>query len=285
MHNIGLVKGAKAMDIITKIIFWLDMRKSNNDIYYFIAKTILLHRADIPQMGIEELARLCYTSPATISRFARKLSYKNFSEFKQVFQQHEAYTKNEVVFSEDEITEIKNNPQTIIDKTYPPSIHALKETYEILDVELIGQVTQTLARSEHIAIFGSIFSHLVARDAQYKFLRLGKFTTAFSDFNNQLADARDLSHHDVAIFFSVSGNSTTLQNIADTVKLQDVPTIVITNKVQSPLASVADLVIRLGGNESQFTQSSMSGRIAAMSIVDLLYTSLAFYHESANSPQ
>jgi len=268
------------MDIITRIIFWMDMRKSNNDIYYFIAKTILLHHKEMPNMGIEELARLCYTSPATISRFARRLSYNNFAELKHVFEQHEEYTKHEVVFSPDEITTIKTQPKTIIAKTYEPSINALKETYEILDISIITQVTETLAQAEHIAIFGSIFSHLVARDAQYKFLRLGKFTTAFSDMDNQLADAGDLTTADAALLFSVSGNSEALQKIADTIKTQNVPLIVITNKMTSPLALVADYVVKLGGSESMFTQSSMSGRIAAMSVVDLLYTSLAFYQET-----
>jgi len=258
----------------------MDMRKSNNDIYYFIAKTILSHRSSMPHMGIEQLASLCYTSPATISRFARRLSYKNFAELKQAFQRHEDHTKNEVVFSRDELTKMKGDPQTIIDKTYLPSIDALNETYKILDMEVIKQVTKTLEKAQHIAIFGSIFSHLVARDAQYKFLRLGKFTTAFSDTKNQLADASDLSPEDAAIFFSVSGNSDALKQISQVAKIQGVPLIVITNNVNSPLAHIADYVIQLGGSESQFTQSSMSGRIAAMSIVDLLYTSLAFYHEA-----
>jgi len=267
------------MDIITQIIFWMDMRKSNNDIYYFIAKTILLHRSAIPYMGIEELARLCFTSPATISRFARRLGYASFADLKQTMSDHETYTKHEVVFDADEITNLQQQPEAMIDKTYEPSINALQQTYEILDTDIITQVTHTLARAEHIAIFGSIFSQLVARDAQYKLLRLGKFTTAFSDITNQREDAEDLTVRDAALLFSVSGSSHTLQQIAEVTKSKGTPLIVITNNSTSPLATMADHVITLGGSESRFTQSSMSGRIAAMSVVDLLYTSLAFHHE------
>lgn len=267
------------MDIITRIIFWMDMRKSNNDIYYFIAKTILLYSNELPTMGIEELANLCFTSPATISRFCRRLSFNSFIELKQAFQAYHDFRKFEVVFTPKDVEQIGENPSSIIDKTYPASIDALMETYKILDINVINKVTELLYQAEHIAIFGSIFSHLVARDCQYKFLRLAKFTTAFSDIDNQLEDANDLVEQDVAIFFSVSGGGTTLRNIALTAKNKNVPIIVITNKITSPLAKMADHVIQLGGSESKFTKSSMSGRIAAMSIVDLLYTSLAFYKE------
>lgn len=267
------------MDIITRIIFWMDMRKSNNDIYYFIAKTILLYTNEIPTMGIEELANLCYTSPATISRFCRRLSFNSFIELKQAFQAYHDYRKDEVVFSQDDIEQISADPHSMIDKTYPTSIDALMETYKILDINTINKVTEILYNAGHIAIFGSIFSHLVARDCQYKFLRLEKFTTAFSDIDNQLEDAHDLVEGDAAIFFSVSGNSRSLKKIASIAKNKNIPIIVITNKITSPLAKMGDYIIQMGGSESKFTKSSMSGRIAAMSIVDLLYTSLAFYRE------
>lgn len=264
------------MDIITRIIFWMDMRKSNNDIYYFIARTILQHSEQISTMGIEELANLCYTSPATISRFCRKLSFKSFIDLKQAFQWQHEYTKKEVIFTEVEQKSIVNNPAILAEKSLTMSIDALIETYQIIDMQHILQVVQILKEAKHIAIFGSIYSQLVARDCQYKFLRLNKFTTAFSDMENQLADADDLTQDDAAIIFSVSGRAPKLIEVAKIAKAKNTPVIVITNKVDSSIAKLADVIIPIGGRESQFTQSSMSGRIASMGIVDLLYTTLAY---------
>ena len=252
------------------------MRKSNNDIYYYIARTILLHSTDIPTMGIEELAHLCYTSPATISRFCRRLSFNSYIELKQAFAAYHDQRKSEVTFTDEDVESISAHPRIIIDKTYPASIDALVETYKILDISNIKEIAKVLSEAKHIAIFGSIFSHLVARDCQYKLLRLGKFSTAFSDIDNQLEDVQDLGPGDVALFFSVSGQSKKFRNIASIAKERGVPIIIITSKPQSPLAKLHDYLIQIGGNESTFTKSSMSGRIAMMSVVDLLYTSLAF---------
>lgn len=264
------------MDILTRIIFWMDMQKSNNDIYYHVARTILENAEKISDMGIEELAYLCYTSPATISRFCRKLSFDSFSAFKKTLKNFQFYTQYEVNFTPEEVRKIEQNKYYLAEKTFPLSIEALVKTYKVLDTQTIDKVTRTLAKAEHIAIFGSIFSQLVARDCQYKFIRLNKFTTAFTDASDQLDDAKHLTKQDAAIIFSVSGSQPFLNECATYAKAQGVPLIVITNITNSPLALAADYVIQLGGSENDFTLSSTSGRIASMGIVDLLYTSLAF---------
>ena len=37
------------------------------------------HFAEVATMGISQLARACFVSPATISRFCRALGYENFA--------------------------------------------------------------------------------------------------------------------------------------------------------------------------------------------------------------
>lgn len=264
------------MDIFTRIIFWMDMQKNNNDIYYHVARTILENKDRVAHMGIEELAEICYTSPATISRFCRKLSVGSFSEFKNLLKIYNEYALQEVMFTDNEIEKIHEDRQVLTDKTFPMSIEALTKTAELLDTDNIDEISSLLARANHIAIFGSIYSQLVARDCQYKFIRLGKFTTAFTDTSDQIDDSEKLDNKDAAIIFSVSGNQRFLLAIVDNLKQSKTPLIVITNKVNSSLAKAADYVIELGGVESDFTQSSTSGRIASMGIVDLLYTNLAY---------
>jgi Transcriptional regulators len=264
------------MDILSRVIFWMDMRRSNNDIYYHIAQTILLHQAKIPTMGIEELATLCFTSPATISRFCRKLSFSSYADLKQGLKGMQLVNEDEVYYSPAELEKEDLSSIGLVDKTLSLSINTLKQTYENIDMAIINTVAEALDKAEHIAIFGAYYSQLVARDCQYKFLRLNKFATAFSDEENQLADAQDLNAGDVALLFSVSGHTQNLLEICQIAKNRNATTIIITNKEKSPLAKIADYIIKLGGSESDFTRSSTSGRIACMSIVDILYTALAY---------
>lgn len=270
------------MDVLTRILFWMDMQKSNNDIYYHVARTILENSEKIPDIGIEELAYMCYTSPATISRFCRKLSFKSFSDFKKSMKGFHYYTQYEVNFTSDEMKIIADTPHFLAEKTFPRSIEALEKTYDLLDMKTIQAITKILAHAKHIAIFGSIYSQLVARDCQYKFIRLGRFTTAFTDLNDQLDDAKQLTKDDAVVIFSVSGSMSFLSECIQHAKKNNTPVIVITNITGSPLALAADYVIELGGVESDFTLSSTSGRIASMGIVDLLYTSLAYYNRKEN---
>lgn len=264
------------MDIITRLIVLMDMRKNSNDIYYHIAKTILQHIDRVPTMGIEELALLCYTSPATISRFCRKVSVESFAALKKSINFANNYSSKEVSFTDEELLSIKLDGQTIADKTFPLSINALQATYASLDMKIIDKVVHAMSEANHIAIFGSIFSQLVARDCQYKLLRLGKFVTAFTDPTDQQDDAEHLTKNDLALFFSVSGSGPGMKLSCEIAKKKNATTVAITNKKNSTLAKLADYVIEIGGTESDFSQSSISGRIACMGIVDLLYTALAF---------
>ncbi|MGL5042372.1 MAG: MurR/RpiR family transcriptional regulator [Culicoidibacterales bacterium] len=261
---------------MTRLIVLMDMRRNSNDIYYHIAKTILENSNRVPTMGIEELAYLCFTSPATISRFCKKVSLSSFIELKQAIQQANQQNIDEVSFTAAEISAISVNSQLIAAKTFPLSIHAMQATYNSLDMVIIEKVITAITKANHIAIFGSIFSQLVARDCQYKFLRLGKFTTAFTDPSDQNEDALNLTKHDLAIFFSVSGAGPGMKGYCQSALAKKATTVAITNKKNSSLAQIADFVIEIGGTESDFSHSSISGRIACMSIVDLLYTGVAY---------
>lgn len=264
------------MDIITQLINLMDMRKSTNDIYYHIAKTILLHADEIPGLGIEELARLCYTSPATISRFCRKISLASYADLKRSIREMNDYTKQEVQFTPEERHSISSNKRWLAEKTFPMTIHALEETYRLLDLKVIDQVVQAIYRAPRLAIFGGIYSQLVARDFQYKFIRLEKFTTAFTEQSDQQQDIDSLTPDAVAVFFSVSGELPLINQFCTQARAAGATTVAITNNRLSTLAQHADFVIQVGGKESDFTQSSISGRIALMSVVDFLYTSYAY---------
>ena len=69
-------------DLIYRLLLFLNSSK-DEDINYTIATTMLHNINHISNMQINKLADICYTSPAAISRFCRKLGYSNLSEFKK----------------------------------------------------------------------------------------------------------------------------------------------------------------------------------------------------------
>lgn len=263
------------MDVFTRILVWIDAQRGNNDVYYFIAITILKRHKDIIHMGIEELASICFTSPATISRFCRKLHFDNFISFKEELQIYQHYFEEEVQIDFSDYSSDQSIGQIITDKTISISVDAILETYRFMDMHIIESITYLLSKAEHVALFGHNYSQLVARDCQYKFVRLGKFATAYSSDENQERDIEDLKKEDVAIFFSVSGENRKFIDFCYQLKKKHVPIILITSNQNSVMRDFCKYVFMIGGTESTFTLSSISGRIAMMSIVDVLYTNLA----------
>lgn len=270
-----MVRQVFFLDITTKLLNIMDARSATEDIYFHIAQKILQYPQKIQNMGIEELADFCYTSPATISRFCRQLSLENFQQLKKQLKKTEIYRQAEVDFS----TYYENNPhpKTLPHLVFSEAIHALQLTYQNIDSYAVETAAKKILHAQNIAIFGSIYSQLVAQDLQYKLLRLQKFANAYSNYEAQKKAATQLTNKDIAIFFSVSGNVPEVNHCLNLAKKNNCFCLVITHNLQSPLAKQADKLIYVGGAETPFTQSSMTGRLALMSIVDLLYLTCAFF--------
>ena len=69
-------------DIIYNLLMFLNSSKEE-DMYYSICLSMLQNLEKVPNCSINELADLCFTSTATISRFSKKFGYANFHEFKK----------------------------------------------------------------------------------------------------------------------------------------------------------------------------------------------------------
>ncbi|MGL6056998.1 MAG: SIS domain-containing protein, partial [Culicoidibacterales bacterium] len=115
------------------------------------------------------------------------------------------------------------------------------------------------------------YSHFVAKDAQHKFMRLGKYCTAYSNLDIQKSEFEVFCEGEVAIILSFSGATNAANNLARTAKEKGVRIIAITAEMTSELAQIADQVIPISGRENQFTDSSTSGRILLHAMIDGLY--------------
>ena len=60
-----------------------------------IALYALSHHDEVPELSIEELARACNTSPATISRFCRRVNGSSFRSFKEQVDDFNAWLQRE----------------------------------------------------------------------------------------------------------------------------------------------------------------------------------------------
>ncbi len=114
----------------------------------------------------------------------------------------------------------------------------------------------------------------VAVDAQFKFLRFGIPSVAFTDTRLQTLAASVLKPGDVAVVISSGGRLPELLEVADLARARGAAVVAITAS-QSPLARRADTVLAVDHVEDASTHVPMVSRILQLLVIDILTVGVA----------
>ena len=127
------------VDILYTLMSYVNV-SSSQDMYYTIAHTILTNLEKVPDININDLADLCYTSPATISRFCKDLNCKNFANFKEEVAIALEISRDEIHMDPKEVGMIHKNPQYLVDKIYNETIESLQMVYNSINIHEIDRI-------------------------------------------------------------------------------------------------------------------------------------------------
>lgn len=236
-----------------------------------IAETILADPHSIILASVRELAKRSNTSDAAVTRFARKLGYKSYPEFK-------------VILSRDLVSPIKDihedietdeNVEGIRNKVVAANVQALNDTLQVLDTEALTQAIELIENADRLAFFGFGASRAVSLDARHKFLRTGKETLVFADSHEQAMWAAMCNPGDVLMLFSHTGSTRELIEVSEIAKGRGARIITVTSHGRSSITELADVKLFTSARETRFRPESLSSRIAALTIVDVLYVGVA----------
>jgi DNA-binding MurR/RpiR family transcriptional regulator len=217
--------------------------------------------------SVGELAARSDSSEAAVSRFARVLGYSSYAEFKLALSRDlvgATQAIHEDVEDGDEIS-------VVAEKVVAANVRAIEDTYRALDRTMLERAADTLVEASRVAFFGFGVSAAVARDARHNFMRTSKDTVAIDDAHEQVMWATAARPGDVVILFSHTGSSRDLCDVADLASAEGAVVISVTNHGKSPLTSRADINLFTSSRETRYRQESMSSRMAAMTIVDILF--------------
>ena len=115
---------------------------------------------------------------------------------------------------------------------------------------------------------------MVADDAQFKFLRFGIPSSAFTDQRLQVLAANVLKPGDVVVVISSSGRIDDLLAVADTARARGAAVVAITAS-QSVLAKKADVALIIDHVEDLATHVPMVSRILHLLMIDILAVGVA----------
>lgn len=230
-----------------------------------IADFILEHPRESVNPSIEELAERIGTSESTMVRFARKLGYSGYQRFR-IALARETIPSTSQLF-EREVIDAADG----FDAVFTSAITSLIETQKILDRTLIMSVATMMANARNVYLMGLGGSNIVAEDALHKLVRTGIICQWAADFHLQLMMASQGSNEDVALLISHTGSGYDSLALAEELKANDVPLVVLTTNARSPLARLADYVLAVKAGSSMTVAESFSARIVDLAIIDLLY--------------
>lgn len=195
------------------------------DVYAYIMK----HRDAVEKMTIRELASESHVSTTTILRFATKMGYAGFAELKFSLKQ-------------DRLNQEHQGHPEQYDITVPLADFFRKVNSRDF-TDLLDQAVKWLAAANQIYTFGIGSSGYLAQYGARFIANTGKLTLPIVDPFQPLADDPTILSHTVFLILSVSGETKEVLDMVTQIRRTDAQIIAVTNRTNSTLAHLSDLVI------------------------------------------
>jgi RpiR family carbohydrate utilization transcriptional regulator len=221
--------------------------------------------------SVGELARRSHSSEAAVSRFARVLGYHSYAEFKLALSRDLVGAGGGGAEAAQDDVEIGDDVALVAEKVVAANTRAIEDIYRGLEIPTLETAAATLTAAARIAFFGFGLSAVVARDARHHFLRTAKDTVAIDDPHEQAMWATSARSGDAVLLFSHTGRSRDLCDVAELARDGGATVISVTNHGSSPLVARADINLFTASRESRYREEAISSRIAAMTLIDILY--------------
>ena len=130
------------MEIINKLQLATNLSANEDE----VRRYALEHLKEIQNLTITELAKINYTSPATITRLCKKLGVESFSQLK-IQLAAELSRRSNVDFDVEQLGDIRKGcdaDAAIVDRVAQATLNAIKETTKLVDLDVYHKVVNEI---------------------------------------------------------------------------------------------------------------------------------------------
>jgi glucokinase len=243
-----------------------------------VAEHVLAHPRSVLTLPIAEIARAAEVSQPTVIRFCRSLGCEGLSDFKLRLASGLTGTApvgHVQVRDDDSMLELGA-------KVLGNTASAILEVRSQLNRSMIDRAIELLIHAPHVEFYAVGHYGVVAQDAQFKFLRFGVSSAAYTDPRLQLLSAAVLKPGDVAVIISSGGKLPELLEVAAKARERGAVVVAITAS-QSPLARKADVALIVDHVEDVATHLPMVSRILHLLVIDILAVGVAMRRSPESS--
>ena len=210
-------------------------------------------------------------SEAMLVKIAKKLGFSGFRAFRSALVEYNNLPTTQLhaeLFAND-------SPGEIVKKVVLTSLKALERKLSAVEQAEIEKAARYLSSGVSRDFYGVGGSAHVAREAAFKFLRIGVRASVYDDSQMMLMSACLLEKTDVAVAFSRSGQTAAVIDAVRQARRNGAGIIAVTNCRTSTLAQESDVVLCPNVEESLIIGENAAARIAHLIIVDALFLAVA----------
>ncbi|WP_195618977.1 MurR/RpiR family transcriptional regulator [Clostridium paraputrificum] len=164
-----------------------------------IARCLLKNIENIKKnISLQEISEICYTSPASISRFSHRLGYSNFNEFKL-----------DCLGLKEELDEMIIDNKAFQNMDLPLYAKKIINCFqqvcdETLDLDL-DQLCNMIHEAKRVIVFATHIPGDLANILQRALLVTGKYVEFYPRKEHQIEIVKQVSEDDLCIFISLGG--------------------------------------------------------------------------------
>ncbi|TDF39180.1 MurR/RpiR family transcriptional regulator [Alteromonadaceae bacterium M269] len=252
------------LDIVTKIT---ESFNHLSDAEKKVATVILEDLTFTAGASITDIANRAQVSEATITRFAKSVNCENVRSLKLRLAQSIAVGQRFISETKDEVEGLHGH--------YDAIKKSLDDNAQLITEDIINSAVEKILDARQVLTFGvGGGSTMIAQESQHRLFRLGYPATAYSDPMLMHMAASTLSNNDAVICISASGVSPDVKESAQIAKQYNAKVVAIT-RAGSELANIADAVLPIKYEETDFIFSPSTSRYAMLAALDVLMTELA----------
>ncbi|OAM72970.1 MurR/RpiR family transcriptional regulator [Devosia elaeis] len=243
-----------------------------------VAEIVHAHPDQVIHMSMATLAEKSGVSDPTIIRFCRRFGFEGYQDFKVQLAQSLVPT---APFQYEQITRI-DTAESIVRKTCRNALNSVQRALDEVDSAQIETAARLIMASQWTGIYASGISEITALDAEHKLQRLGLRCAVIASRGQQRLQAEFGRLGELAIFFSESGATRHLVELARGIKAGGTKVLSITAD-DSPLAETSDHVVAVSAYNQTELMTPLGSRLNHYLTVNMIVATIAALNGS-NAP-
>ena len=231
-----------------------------------VAEYLLQHAGEAQYLSISSLAKECCVAEATVFRFCRALGFEGYHEMRIALAQ--ANTTGALI--NQRVPEPDADTATLCEHASALLMTTINGTQNALSPEAVDRASELLRKARQVYCLGQGGSMLIANDICARFACIStKFRTA-GDSHLQLVTASLMTPEDVVLFVSYSGATRDMMETLRAAKASGAKIVLLTHYEDSPGATLADVVLLCGAQESPLDSGSIPIKVAVLYVAEVL---------------